>query len=104
MIEIRFAFFPTNQSKLHTVMITVARGTKLGLVSCATAIQHGNAGVIAALGLQPRSDGGVALQAFCIAGLLANFMARQTLRQTFKLRMCLGQRPGRNLRKSRVGE
>lgn len=104
MIEIRFAFFPTNQGKLHAVMITVTRGAELGLVFRATDIQHGNAGVIAAPGLQPRSDGDVTLQAFGITGLLADFMARQTLRQAFKLRMRPGQRPGRNLRESRVGE
>lgn len=35
MIEIRFAFFPMNQRKLHTVMIAMARGAKLRFVSCA---------------------------------------------------------------------
>lgn len=98
MIEIRFAFFPTNQGKLCAVMIAMAGGAEFDPVFCLAGVRHRDASVIPALGLQAFGNGDVTLQAFGVAGLLANFMARQTLRQTFKLGMRRGQRAGRNLR------
>ena len=104
MIEIRFAFFPTNQGKLCAVMIAVAGSAELGFVFCFARVRHRDASVIPALSLQAFGNGHVALQAFRVADLLANFMARQTLRQAFKLGMRLGQRPRRNLRNRSANE
>jgi hypothetical protein len=75
MIEIPFAFFPTNQGKLCAVMLAVTRGAEFGLIIGAAGIWHRDAGVIAALGLQALGNGDVALQTFGVAGFLADFVA-----------------------------
>lgn len=78
MIEIRFAFFPTNQCKFQTMMIAVASGARLGAL--AADIHGGDIGMIPAFRLQTLGNGNVTLQTFRVARLPANFMARQTLR------------------------
>lgn len=104
MIEICFTFFPTNQSKFHAVMLGVTGGAQFGCIFDAAGIGCRDTGMVAALGLQAFSNGSVALQAFGVAGFLADFVTRQTFRKPFKLLVRSRQWPGRNLRASRVGE
>jgi hypothetical protein len=52
--------------------------------------------------LHARGNGRVALQALCIAQLLAEFMAAQTSGEAFELPVRLRERTGGNLRKGNV--
>ncbi|MCG3120712.1 MAG: hypothetical protein ALAOOOJD_03540 [bacterium] len=104
MIEIRFTLFPTNQSKFHAVMLGVTCGAEFGFICDTAGIRYRDARMIAALGLQAFSNGGVTLQAFGVAGLLADLVTRQAFRKPLKLIMRSRQWPGRNLRAGCVSE
>lgn len=94
MIEIRFTFFPTDQCKLHAVMLGVACSAELGFIFAAAGIRDRDAGMIAAPGLQALGNGDVALQAFRVAGFLADFVTGKAFCKPFKLIVRPRQWPG----------
>lgn len=93
MIETSLALLPTNQSKLHAVMIAMTRGAEFRLFSRALCGCRSDARVKASVVLHALRDRNMAFQAFCIARLLPHFMAGETLRQAFELRVRPTERP-----------
>lgn len=87
MIEISFAIFPKDQCKIFAIMLAVTGSAQL-LFFCHDERMNPSPA------LQPLRNGNVAVEAFDIARLLADFVTCQALGYAFKLGMCHRQRPG----------
>lgn len=96
MLEARLAFFPNNQRVRTAVVLTVTCSARSIVV-----LRHGSRMKTASF-LHAHCNCRVALQAFGIAQLLADFMASQTSGEAFELLMRSRERARRNLREDNV--
>lgn len=93
VIEIRFTVLPSNQRKLHAVMIAMTRGAEFRLFSRALCGCRSDARVKATVVLHALRDSHMTAQTLGVARLLPHFMAGEALRQAFELRVRFCERP-----------